>query len=467
MTGSWIRRISAATLAASTAAALAFAAPARAGDPADGPPRTLVRNAALVLTLDPALGEGDLGILRDADVLVERGRIAAVGRGLRGGGARVVDATGKIVLPGLVDAHDHLWQSTIRGCAAGEDVNAWLAACVYPQFGFGWTRAEAYAAVRLAAADLVRGGVTTTVEWAAGFGPEFVRGSIAALDDSGLRFAYAYFGSADPDVIADIREVKRTLIDPNPRASLQLAGQPSPWFGADLAASADLAARLGVKLHVHLLENVAQRWEGQMEVLAAAGALGPNLLAAHAIHLEDGEIDTLAAAGASVLHCPQSNMRLASGVIRMARLREAKVTVGLGLDGGTNDGADLFAGMRAAVGLQRATALDPRAYPGVADAIRMATVEGARALGLEHEIGSLTPGKRADLVVLDPRRGSFAPVFRPVAQIVFNAQPAAVEWVMVDGRFLLERGRLVGVDEEAVLDAAQAVSDRLQGFLPP
>jgi 5-methylthioadenosine/S-adenosylhomocysteine deaminase len=436
---------------------------------AQEPSRTLVRNAALVLTMDPAAGEGPLGVLRGADVLMEGDRIVAVGPGLAATGARVVDATGKIVMPGLVDAHNHLWQSVIRGCGADQDVNGWLARCIYPQFGFGWTRAEARAAVRLATLDLLGSGVTTTVEWGAGFGPEFVRGSIEALSDSGLRFAYAYFGSADPAVADDIRLVKRTLIDPNPRASLHIASQPSmlPWFLPDLIASSALAQELGVKLHVHLLENASQREERPMEALALAGALAPNLLTAHVIHVTDGEIDTLAGSGAAVVHCPQSNMRLASGVMRIGRMRQAGLALGLGLDGGTNDSSDLFAGMRVALGLQRATSLDPGAYPGVAEVLRLATLGGAEALGLSDRIGSLTPGKKADLIVLDPRQPNSAPSFRPVEQIVFNAQPADVEWVFVDGRALKAKGRLTGVNEKKAVEASQAVADRLQPFLGP
>jgi len=442
---------------------------AQAGRAPVAPPRTLLRGAALVLTMDPALGEGELGLLRGADVLLDGGRIARVGRGLDPAGARVIDVAGRIVMPGLVDAHNHLWQSLIRGCGAGQDVNGWLGQCVFPLFGFRFTRADAYAAVRLAALDLVSSGVTTTVEWAAGFGPEYVRGSLQALDDSGLRFAFSYFGSADPAVIGDIRLVKATLVDPNPRASLQIGGQPSPFppFLDDLVASSRLAKDLGVKLHVHLLENVAQRQEGQVQVLELAGAIAPNLLAAHAIHLTDGEIDALGRNGVGALHCPLSNMRLASGVMRLARLRQAGVELGLGLDGGTNDTSDPFNNLRAAVGLQRATSLDPGAFPGVSEALRLATVGGARALGLSGEIGSLTPGKKADVVVLDPRAPNFAPLFGEVSQIVFNAQPANVEWVFVDGRALKERGRLVGVQEARIIEAAQEVSDRVRRLVTP
>ena len=153
--------------------------------------RTLIRHAALILTMDPTVGTGELGILEDADLLFEGDTIKQVGRNLNGVGAQVMDPTGKIVLPGFVDTHDHLWQSLIRGCATGEDLNAWLAACVIPLFGFGFSAADAYAGVRLSTLDLISTGVTTTVDFSHAFTPAFARGNLKALSDTGLRFVFA------------------------------------------------------------------------------------------------------------------------------------------------------------------------------------------------------------------------------------------------------------------------------------
>jgi 5-methylthioadenosine/S-adenosylhomocysteine deaminase len=152
----------------------------------------------------------------------------------------------------------------------------------------------------------------------------------------GLRFVFVYRGTADQAVIDDMRLVKRTLIDPNPRATFQVGSYPG--MGAillpNLLAMSDLAKELGVKLHVHLLENIAQRQDEPFAALAQANALGPHLLGAHGIHLTDAEIAVLAAHDVRILHNPLSNMRLASGVIRLPALRQAGVQVGLGLDGG-------------------------------------------------------------------------------------------------------------------------------------
>lgn len=433
------------------------------------PRRTLIRNAALILTMDRNVGAGDLGILENADILFERDKIKEIGQNLKGGDAQVVDATGKIVLPGFVDTHNHLWQSLIRGCATDKDLNGWLAACVFPLSQFNFLENDIYWGVRLSTLDLIRTGVTTVVDWSHAFTSQFVEENIQALSDSGLRFVLAYRGTADPAVIAHMKHVKQTLIDPNPRATFQIGSHPGieSFFLPSLIAMSNLAKELGVKLHVHLLENISQTADRPFEALKEAGALGPDLLGAHGIHLTDAEINILATHDARVLHNPLSNMRLASGVIRLPALKQAGVQVGLGLDGGTNDTSDMFNNMRVALGLQRAKLLTANTVPTVTEVLRMATVDGAKLLDLDKQIGSLTRGKKADLIILDPGAANFAPRFEWISQIVFSGQPANVEWVFVDGRALKRRGQLVGAHPEAIVQKAQETANRIKQFLFP
>lgn len=428
------------------------------------PARTLIRNAAFLITMDSSKHASDLGIRIGTDLLIENDKIAAIGQHLEDSGEQVVDATGMIVMPGFVDTHNHLWQSLIRGCGTGGDLYGWLEACELPIFkpAMTLTRDEAYAGIRLSTLDLINTGVTTVVEWSHAFTPEFVRGDVQALNDSGLRFVFAYRGRAKPTSIADIRLVKKTLIDPNPKASFQVASHPSTAGREDVKAMAKLAKELGVQHHVHLLENIVDRQENMFAVLTEADALGPDLLAAHSIHLTDEEIKTLAAHDVRVLHNPLSNMRLASGVIRLPELKKAGVQVGLGLDGGANDTSDMFNTMRTAVGLQRAKTLRADVFPTVSDVLRMATVDGAKLLGLFERIGSLAPGKQADLIILNPGTVNFAPRWDWPSQIVFNAQQQNVEWVFVAGKALKKHGKLVGIDASKIIAAAQQASDRIQ-----
>jgi 5-methylthioadenosine/S-adenosylhomocysteine deaminase len=419
----------------------------------------LIRNAGLVLTMDPNIGVGQLGELRDADVLMVGDHIQAVGHNLSAHGAKVIDGTGKIVMPGFVDTHDHLWQSLIRGCATDENVNGWLVRCVFPFNTAPFTEFDAYAGVRLSTTGLIDTGVTTVVDWSHSFNPGFVRGNLRALNDSGMRYAFAMFAQA-PDG-SDALAAKAQYIDPNPLGTLQLAAHPGPFTVAQLQVMTDLAKQTHLKLHVHLLENISQVDEHPMDLLQAAGAfdLGRDLFTAHDCHLSDSDIASLQAIGASTSHQPLSNMRLASGIMRVPEVQSAGIRIGLGLDGGTNDTADMFNNMRAAVGLQRAKSLDSHGTPTVADVLRMATMGGAEVLDQDDKIGSLTPGKQADVIVIDPNALNWSPQLDQVAQIVFNGQPQNVEWTFVAGRALKANGKLVGVNMPQLLEDAQTAVD--------
>jgi 5-methylthioadenosine/S-adenosylhomocysteine deaminase len=225
---------------------------------------------------------------------------------------------------------------------------------------------------------------------------------------------------------------------------------------------ASLASELGVKLHVHLLENIAQRQDDPIAGLTLAEAIGPDLLGAHAIHLSDDEISLLGQQHVRVAHNPLSNMRLASGIIRLPELHQAGVKVGLGLDGGANDTSDMFNTMRVAIGLQRAMSLQASVFPTVSDVLYMATQGGAEVLDMESRIGSLTPGKQADVVIIDPGRANFAPRLNWVNQLVFNGQPANVDWVFVDGQPLKAAGRVLGPDAATIVQAAEAAARRIK-----
>ncbi len=173
---------------------------------------TLLSDAATVITMDPSQGEGPLGIVRSADVLIAGSRIQGVGKGLVAPNANKINAAGMIVLPGFVDVHNHIWQTIIRGCGADQELLGWLQQCVFPLSEAGITREEAFAVTRLGTLDLIASGVTTVVEFSHGFTPEFAAGDLAALQESGLRFAFAQCGGADRYDELRQRKKKKRLI---------------------------------------------------------------------------------------------------------------------------------------------------------------------------------------------------------------------------------------------------------------
>ena len=448
--------------------------PGQSTPPADAQPapaRTIIRDAAQVITMDPALGQGPLGILENADVVFEEDRIVAVGQKVHdvdGSGATALDATGKIVMPGFVDVHNHLWQSLIRGCGADKDLLGWLPACVQPMNDAGITEDEAYAAVRLSTYALVDTGVTTVVDDGHSFTEGFVRGNLRALDHAGLRYVYAYCGEATS--FDHARGVAAALAA-TPLAGFQVCSHPAASLIEPLTDATGLAAELGVYLNVHLLENIGQRADRAIEALIQAGSFDGKLLVNHAIHVTDEEIALLARSDVRVAHNPLSNMRLASGIIRMEALRAAGIKIGLGLDGGANDTSDVFANMRAAVGLQRAKTLNAAASPTVAEVVRMATLGGAEVLDMEDIIGSLTPGKQADIIVIDPAAINFAPRWDLLNQIVFNGQPRNVEHVFVAGKALKSAGQVLERRSVCLTERNRAVASRPRrdegaGWLP-
>jgi 5-methylthioadenosine/S-adenosylhomocysteine deaminase len=183
--------------------------------------------------------------------------------------------------------------------------------------------------------------------------------------------------------------------------------------------------------------------------------------------MTDAEIKKLAELGASVSHQPLSNMRLASGIMRYPDFQAKGIRIGLGLDGGTNDTIDAFNNMRAATGLQRALSTVEHKSPTVEEVLRAATLGGAEVLGMERKIGSLTRDKQADVIVIDMQALNFAPVLRPVAQIVFNGQPQNVKWVFVAGRALKEDAKIEGANERKLIEAAQTAIDHIVPLLQP
>ena len=436
----------------------------------------LLIRRGLLLTLDAAAT-----VRQGADLLVSGGRIAAIGSGIDAPpGARVVDADGCAVLPGLVQGHLHLGQTLFRGLAEERRLLAWLRERIWP-LEAAHDAESARASALLGAAECLLGGTTTIQE--IGLGPE----AAALLDGiaaSGLR---AFAGKCLMDVGDGLPARLAEPTDACLRESEELGERferaapgrlryvLNPRFALScseplLRGVAQLSERRGWPIHTHALEQrdetaAVRRATGgrdEIELFRDLGLLDRDLRVAHGVWIERRHWRELARRRFSVVHCPSSNLKLGSGIARIAGLRRAGIPVGLGADGAPcNNRLDAWTELRLAAQLQ-AVREGPGALRGL-EALRLATSEGARALGLDGEVGSLEVGKAADLVVLGLERPELvvAPGVDPHDRIAFGASPAAVRHVAVAGELLVEDGRLTRLDLGAILEEGARAAARV------
>jgi cytosine/adenosine deaminase-related metal-dependent hydrolase len=451
---------------------------------------TFLINGCHVLTMDRARAEYDSGY-----IAVAGNRITAVGAGSPpaelAAASRVIDGSGCLATPGLVNTHHHLYQWATRGRAADSTLFGWLTE-LYPV----WARIDEQIvadAATAALAWLARTGCTTTTDHHYVFprgGGDVLGATVSAARSVGLRF-HPTRGSMDlgesagglpPDsVVEDIDSILAAtasaidrLHDPAPGSMLRMGVAPCSPFsvtGELMAAAAGLARDRGVRLHTHLAETTdeaefcAQRFGcTPAEYLDSLGWLGGDVWLAHGVHLDDAAIARLAATGTGVAHCPSSNGRLGAGICRVADLLAAGVPVGLGVDGAaSNEESSLLGEVRQAVLMARAAG-GPTAL-SVRRSLELATLGGAALVGREDEIGSLEPGKLADIALWRMDTLPHADIADPVAALVLGA-PAPLELLLVNGEVVVDDDRVVTVDEPAVAAAARRAARSLSRGSP-
>ncbi|MEU8887888.1 amidohydrolase [Streptomyces sp. NPDC048442] len=416
-----------------------------------------------VLTMD-ASGT----VVREGSVAVRDGVIVAVGADLPyETAAETVDATGCLVLPGLINTHTHLAMTMFRGRADDVDLQEFLAR-VIPAEAELLAPGNVAAAVRLAIAESVRAGVTSALDmyW-------FHEAAEQAARDAGWRLhAGPTFmdvpGPPDGRAYAErLGWARRSLEAYTPAPGTRPVVFAHSAYTLDPGQLVDifaLAREFGALIHIHASENagevamVSERYgKRPVELLESLGLLGPDVLLAHAVDLTPDEIAALARTGTSTAHCPVSNLKLGCGISPVPALLDAGVTVGLGTDGAVSSNTlDLMGAIRQAALVHKAGG-DPTAV-NAEQAVRMATVEGARALGLADQLGSLEPGKRADLIVLDTGRPHLTPRHDPYAMLAYAAQSSDVRDTVVDGRVLMRDRVLLTLDEAAVRADLEALA---------
>ena len=442
----------------------------------------LVLRGCQVVTMDAGRAEYASGY-----IAIDGNRIAAVAAGqvpddLADG--RVIDASGCVATPGLVNTHHHLYQWATRGRAVDSTLFQWLTE-LYPV----WARIDeriVLDAATAALAWLARTGCTTTTDhhyvFPRGAG-DVLGATVAAARDVGLRFhptrgsmdLGASSGGLPPDeVVEDIDSILAatekaisSFHDPEPGSMLRMGVAPCSPFsvtGELMRAAAGLARDRGVRLHTHIAETAdesdfcAERFGcTPVEYLESLGWLADDVWLAHAVHLDDAGIARLAATGTGVAHCPSSNARLGAGICRTADLLVAGVPVGLGVDGAaSNEESSLLGEAREAVLMARAIG-GPQALT-VRQSLELATLGGARLIGRADEIGSLEAGKLADIALWRLDGLAHADIADPVAALVLGARPP-LELLIVNGETVVERDEVVTVDERhAAAVAVRAAS---------
>ncbi len=405
------------------------------------------------------------------DVLVEDGRIAAVG-GVRGGADEEVDCRGCAVLPGLINAHTHVANTLLRGRADDVPLETMLEVTYAADAKL--TRRDVQVGALLGCIEMLKSGTTSFVDlfyWE----DEVAR----AVRESGIR-GFLGWAVLDPEKttqrgvpVKNAEQFVRKHKD-HPRIRPLVAPQGVYACSEETyAAAKDIAEREDVRLHTHLSETRFEVYEHEkrtglrpVEWLEKIGFLGPRVSAAHCVWVTLNEVRVLARHGVGVAHCPVSNMKLASGgVAPLPEMFDAGLAVGLGTDSPvSNNGMDLFGEMKTCALLHKASRWDASVLPAQ-KVLDLATIDAAKSLGVERELGSIEVGKRADLAVVDLKTAHASPLYPAnlCSSLVYSCRGSDVRATIVDGVMRVGGGRVLGVDEGEVLARAQEAADELFG----
>jgi cytosine/adenosine deaminase-related metal-dependent hydrolase len=437
--------------------------------------KPLLIRGATVITMDAK------NSIFTGDVFVDDGRISALGvspASREHNRGDVIEAAGRVLIPGFVQTHIHLCQTLFRGAADDLSLIDWLRKRIWP-LEAAHTPESIYASARLGIGELIRGGTTCALTM------ETVRHTnevFRAVEETGFR---ATIGKCMMDkgdnVPAPLHEQTEESIAESVALLKRWHGHAgdrirycfAPRFAVSctqelLEQVGRLSRERGVLVHTHASENrdeieLVKRDTGcsNIQYLDNVGLAADHVVLAHCVHLSDDDIEILRKSGTKVAHCPSSNLKLGSGIAPVAEMLGRGIAVSLGADGAPcNNRLDMFTEMRSAALIQKAIH-GPEVLPALT-VLRMATIDGARALGLEREIGSIEVGKRADLTLLNIEALHTTPHPDPISSIVYAAETGDVETVIIDGKIVMREGELTTLDEQAVILDANEQAATLQ-----
>jgi 5-methylthioadenosine/S-adenosylhomocysteine deaminase len=453
-------------------------------------PASLILLVTFGLSAEPAdwIWSGRYVITENAQHrVIENGAVAIRGVRIVGVGTRAeidarfqakqrLDRPDAILAPGLIDTHTHAAMSLLRGIADDRNLQDWLTNFIFPAEAKNVTPDFVRWGTRLGCLEMLLGGTTTFTDM------YYFEDVVAeAATEAGMRGVLGEtiigFPVADAKTPADGLRYAEKFIQ-RFRGDSLIVPAPAPhalYTNSDetLKAARSLANKYGVPLLIHLSETkkenddeMASRHDTPAKHLESIGLFGGRTVAAHCVWVNDADMGVLKGRNVGVAHCPSSNMKLASGVAPVARMLTLGINVGLGPDGpaGSNNDFNMFEEMDLAAKLAKVTALDPTVVPATT-ALEMATIRGARALGLEKEIGSLEIGKRADLISIRLDRANAVPVYDPISQMVYASKAEDVRDVMVNGRLVAGDGKSLTLDQGAILAKAAEYRMRVSASL--
>jgi len=418
----------------------------------------------------------------DAKVFVADGRIIDI-RGTNEEGlppdchAEVIDAKDAIIMPGLINAHTHVAMTLFRGFADDLPLKQWLFEKIFPAEAMFLNPDTVYWGSLLGCLEMIASGTTCLAD-----GYFFQDETVRAIHESGLRaliaqgvMDYSAPGVEDPkENLKVAREFMERWLG---FSDLIMPGifchSPLTCSDRTLRGAWELSKGFSLPLQIHLSEtneevNEIMRNTGKRPVhyLDQLGLVDEKLIAAHAVHLDDKEMECLKEKGVKVVHVPESNMKLCSGISKVPEMVKMGLTVGLGTDGcASNNNLDLFQEMDSAAKLSKVSSLDPTSL-NAKTVLKMATAWGAAILGLEEEIGTLEKGKKADIIVVDINSPHLCPIYDPISAIVYSADGADVKDVIVNGKLLMKDRKLTALDSAEIMEKVRRISRKIGKSLP-
>lgn len=405
--------------------------------------------------------------IKKADILIEDDRIKRIGF-VDCDADKVIDATNKIVMPGLINAHTHVGMSLFRGNADEDELMNWLSKTIWPVED-KMTASDVYSASLLSGIEMIKSGTTTFND-----NYFFEEETAKVAERLGLRaiLSRCVIGEGEA-AMQRIAEAEKLYNEWHNKADGRIkvcVGLHAPYTCPPdtIRRGIELADRLGTPIHIHYLETkdeVKQMRDTynmtSTEYLKKAGMFNYHVMLAHGVHIDNDSLEVLKGISGGIVHNPISNQKLGSGIADVKKLRDNGISVALGTDGqGSTNTLDMFEEIKSAAYLQKVIYNSATALSGE-DVIKMATIEGARVLGIDSEVGSLEEGKKADIIIIDTNKPHLCPVHNIYSLLAYSVNGADVETSIIDGKVVMENRQVLNVDENEIMRDCRRISENL------